>query len=267
MRMNRKHEVPAVFRGGCDYRFEPSALESAQATFNEELLYVGLVNEARRWYRRTRRAARVIDLCAASGLTAMRIAEAIPVSSITLVDFEPSATAAAITRFGGRGSVAVHCADAVTFNDGREYDLVLMNSAYHHIENQRKEAFMANAERMLVADGCILVGDHFLAPYDDHATFRRSVVAFYAPLLEELERRGEPAPAINVIRKAGYYTWLGEYEYKTSWEYARRCIPVKLSVASSARVWAPASAPPAVGSTVLRLERYGDGHQIHRGAG
>ena len=37
----------------------------------------------------------------------------------------------------------------VPLDDGGRYDLILANSAYHHIEDHRKPLFMQNAARLL----------------------------------------------------------------------------------------------------------------------
>jgi len=249
--------VPELFSGAIDYKFDPEALESAQRTFNEEGLYVAIEHMAAAWYVRYGRPPRVLDLCSATGLTAWRVSAVVPAATITLVDNEPTALAKAAENFAGRADVAIVCDDAVTYRDGTAYDLILMNSAYHHIENGRKAAFLENAAELLSADGCVLVGEHFLPPYVDDETFRRAVVDFYARLLDELERCGEPKRAIAVIRQSAYYTWLGEYEYKTSWDFARRCIPASLTVHEVDPVWLPDARAQTIGTMALRLETNG----------
>jgi SAM-dependent methyltransferase len=209
-------EVPAIFAGAREYRDDPAALEAAQATFNEEALYQAIAQFAVDWHRRTGRPARVLDLCCATGLTAYRVEKVIPVASFALVDTDPVALSRAEQRFVGRCRAQAFCEDAVTFQSGRPYDLILMNSAYHHIENERKLAFLRNAAELLAQDGEILVGEHFLPEYRDQEEYRQAVVEFYAALIHELDARSESSEAIAVIRRAGRYGWEGIYEYKTS---------------------------------------------------
>jgi predicted nicotinamide N-methyase len=257
MAMSDHIRPPALFAGAVDYKLDPSALEAAQATFNEEGLYAVIERFAGDWYARHQRPARVLDLCSASGLTALRVSHTIPVKQTTLVDNEPTALEKAAKNFEGRDGVEMYCADAVTYQDGRVYDLVLLNSAYHHIEHDRKHAFLTNASAFLAEGGCMAVGDHFLPEYTTPQQFRESVLAFYAPLLKELEERGEPPAAIAVIKKAAYYTWAGDYEYKTSWAKTCKWMPPSLRVATRERVWAPPEADDDVGTIALRLERDG----------
>jgi len=127
--------------------------------------------------------------------------------------------------------------DAAAFQDGRRYDLVLMNSAYHHIENDKKAAFLVAARRSLSADGWIIMGEHFLPEYTDRHSFRESVIQYYSAIIEELIVNGEPSDAIQVIRQAGLYSWLGEYEYKVSWSIFMRDVQsANLKILSVCRI-------------------------------
>jgi SAM-dependent methyltransferase len=248
-------QPPPLFADAVDYKHDPAALEAAQGTFNEEGLYAAIARFAAEWFARHGRSARVLDLCSASGLTALRVARTIPVQQTTLVDNEPTALDKAAKNFEGRDGVEMVCADAVTYRDGRTYDLILLNSAYHHIEDERKPAFLANAAALLADGGCMAMGEHFLPEYVTAEQFREAVIAFYRPLLEELEQRGESPSAVAVIRKAAYYTWTGEYEYKTSWVKACAWMPPSLRVAARERIWAPPEAHDDVGTIALRFQR------------
>jgi SAM-dependent methyltransferase len=209
--------VPAIFAGAREYRGDPAALEAAQATFNEEALYQAIAGFAADWYRRTHKPPHVLDLCSATGLAAHRVAQVIPVTSLSLVDIDPIGLAQAEQRFYRSLPASAFCEDAVTFASEGPYDLILMNSAYHHIEDNRKVTFLRNAASLLAVGGEIFVGEHFVPDYhDDEYEYRQALVVFYTALIRELEARGEPAQAIDVIRRSGLYGWEGVYEYKTS---------------------------------------------------
>lgn len=235
-------DIPAIFAGAREYRDDPAALEAAQATFNEEALYQVIAQFAADWHGRTGRPARVLDLCCATGLTAFRVAKVIPVTSLALVDTDSKALARAEHRFDGWCRTRTFCEDAVPFHSDPPYDLILMNSAYHHIEDERKSLFLRNAAKLLAEDGEILVGEHFLPDYSGRDEYRNAVVEFYAALLQELEDRGEPSPGINVIRRAGRYGWQGDYEYKSSRSvFADHLSGARLVVKTELILWQPPS--------------------------
>lgn len=230
--------MPAIFEGATEYRDVPAALELAQATFNEEALYRAIVGFAVRWHDMAKRPARVMDLCSATGLSALRVAREIPVASVTLVDIEPAMLQKGTTYFRSVCPVSAHCTDAVEFKSPVLYDLILMNSAYHHIEDARKPAFLRNAAVHLAPGGAILLGEHFLPPYKTREQFRASVVDFYEQLTAELLTRGEPTAAIAVIRRSGLYCWEGVYEYKVCWDdFSSHVADAHLNLSAVHPVW------------------------------
>jgi len=209
--------VPDIFRDVTEYRGNSAALELAQGTFNEEALYQAIEEYAVQWYELQHRPASVLDLCAASGLAAGRVGRRIPVDFIDLVDVDEAALDYAIHRLSDGTPVCKHVVDAASFRPERKYDLVLANSAFHHIEDGRKVDFLKQARLALAEDGVILLGEHFLPPYSSFGGFRKAVESFYERLIPELLDQGEDDDAIRVIRRSGLYCWEGQYEYKVSW--------------------------------------------------
>jgi SAM-dependent methyltransferase len=198
---------------------DPRNLELAQATFNEELLYEAIVSFASDWFASAQRPVRLLDLCAATGLTAKKVSNVIPTDSVTLVDNSPEALSESHRYFAANVPVQRRCVDAVTFNDDALYDIILANSAYHHIEDDRKVAFLKNATRLLSPDGILILGDHFLPPYHDQAGHARATAEFYSALVSELERRDSNPRAVEVIRSAANHGVHSNGEYKVCWSY------------------------------------------------
>jgi SAM-dependent methyltransferase len=209
--------VPDIFRDVTEYRGNSAALELAQGTFNEEALYRAIEDFAAHWYELQGRPASILDLCAASGLAAGRVRSRIPVDSIDLVDIDEAALNCAVQRLSACTSVCKHVVDAASFRPERKYDLVIANSAFHHIEDGRKVEFLKQARLGIAEDGLILLGEHFLPPYNSFGGFRKAVECFYELLIPELLDQGEDDAAIRVIRRSGLYCWEGQYEYKVSW--------------------------------------------------
>ena len=251
-------ELPAVFSGVEDFEITPEGIEVAQATFNEEAIYQAITEMATDWFRNHGRPARILDLCSATGLCALSVSNVIPAERIVLVDIDAIALDVGMRRHFAKNTVVTPvCEDAVTYYDGSSYDLILMNSAYHHIENEGKVEFLRNAGVHLAPGGMLLVGDHFLPPYTHtRYEYRRSVIAFYSDLIRELEKRGESQAAIDVIRRAGLYCWQGTYEYKVCWErFAADAAASSLGFAERLPVWFALGATDEciVGSAVIRL--------------
>jgi len=236
------HNVPALFSAVCTKTITPRDVARAQNTFNETALYAAIEAYAKEWFRGASRPARVLELCSSSGLCAMRVKRAIEVERVTLVDINPDALAIARRRFRSQ-HVSTIVEDAVTYASADRFDLILLNSAYHHIAGHRKLRLLANAAKHLAPGGRVLLGDHFLPPYRRRVDFRRAVVAFYAPLVEELLERKTHRHAVEIIRQAAYQCWNGVTEFKVSWAvFSRHLEASGLVLASHQIVWRPKSA-------------------------
>jgi SAM-dependent methyltransferase len=249
--------IPEIFVGALDYRRDCDAMDIGQATFNEERLYRALEHFAVAWHREHGRPAIVLDLCCATGLTAERIASAVPVKSIALVDIDPDMLSRAGIRCAPRSPIESYCVDAVTFSSTSTFDIILMNSSYHHIEDSRKPAFLVNARSLLSHDGALLVGENFIFESTGSQGKQRSVVRFYSILLKALSDAGEKTQAINIIRRSGLYCWEGFYEYKVSWRYFLTQIQeAGLEVREYVAVWTATDDPrDFAGSCAVRLAR------------
>ena len=258
MQMNQSIPIPPVFEGARDYRYDHSALEAAQQTFNEERLYQYLEDFARQWYVAHSRPATLLDLCSATGLAALRVAKSIPLSGVTLVDIDIHALERASKALSELGIVhQIRCEDAVTIHGAINYDIILMNSAYHHIEDERKATFMQNAASALAVGGVCIVGEHFISAYAGRSDFRRSVISFYKALITELERRSESSATIDVIRQSGLYCYRGEYEYKVSWDhFLQHVIQSGWRVDAESAAWVPyPEQSNHIGSYAIQLKR------------
>jgi len=177
------------------------------------------------------------------------------VSSLTLVDIDASAVGVAVSRLSGIAPVVPQITDAVTSVGDDRYDLVLANSAYHHIENARKGLFLARLAAHLNPTGQILIGDHFLPEFvDDDAGLSNALDLFYEPLLVELTLRGTSEVACEVVRKSVELARRREVEFKVSWSrFVQDVADAGLIIDRVVDVWQPG--PPESGSKAVRLLR------------
>jgi ubiquinone/menaquinone biosynthesis C-methylase UbiE len=253
-------DIPELFQGSRDYRFVGAAVEDGHATFQEQKLYEAIMLGAVKQWKKLGRPLVVCDLCSATGGCAEHVEKGIPISTLYLVDNEPTMIAGAKAKPWAAGQVQVIEADAVTWNAPEPIDLILMNSAYHHIEDDRKQEYLRNARRMLGPDGLILVGEHFLPEYDrsSRASYQDSVLRFYGERLRYLERLGTPEAQVAVIRQTARYCWLREYEFQVSSRLFRSDVETaQLTIIGWERVWPepgePVGLPADSGSHYVEL--------------
>lgn len=206
--------------GPAEMYIDSRELELAQGTFNEVAIYEAIARVAAVNGQRTGRPLHLLDVCAATGLAAHHASANIRVGSMTLVDIDPEVLRLAGPRHDARWpEFHLVCADAVEFTGERGYDLIVANSAYHHIEDERKGAFLRRLCGLLSHGGQLLIGDHFLPPYEPgDAELRGALRKFYGPLLVELRRRGTREEAVAVVTKAFELALRRQVEFKVSWK-------------------------------------------------
>ncbi len=220
--------LPDIFKDLGELDFTAEELELAQGTFNEEGIYEVMLQIASSHFAKGLASGfqpKILDVCAATGLAAWRL-RALNPSEITLLDIDSKALEIAEKRFAGE-TMAIRpiLVDATTWQADREndFDLILLNSAYHHIPDERKLEFLNNLQKWVAPGGLILLGDHFLPDYTpgNLEKYRNSVTEFYQNLVEELIQSGTNVTAIRAIRKAGLMGWRQSGEYKVSWRFFR----------------------------------------------
>jgi cystathionine beta-lyase/cystathionine gamma-synthase/SAM-dependent methyltransferase len=227
----------------------------AQETFNEQGLYKSITLFAQSWQEVNSHPPRILDLCSSSGLAAFHIAKNMLVESIMLVDSDQDALDASREIFREISCpINIECIDAVDFIGKCKYDLILMNSAYHHIEDDRKVQFLNNAAQNLDKGGVIIVGDNFLPPYENNNEHLTSVEEFYSELINELFLRNASIEAIDVVATAGYYCWLKRFEYKVSWDIFLKDVALaNLDLKKERGVWTPNKIDRKYGSIAALL--------------
>jgi len=87
---------------------------------------------------------------------------------------------------------ALHCADATGFRrpKGEEADIVLLNSAIHHVTDSEKGLLLQAAIVNLQPNGMVVVGENLLGDFADQEQHEQRVREFYQAKLAEIRRLG-----------------------------------------------------------------------------
>jgi len=258
--MKNESEIPELFSSARDYKIDVSAVEDGHETANEIALYHQITEAAQQIASESNHSLVICDLCSASGGCAEQVLSVVGCDSLFLVDIEPAMIEGAKQKKWACEKVYFELADAVTWTSLEKIDIILMNSSYHHIENTRKSAFLSNAASLLNDSGSILVGEHFLPPYDvkSEQSFKQAVLRFYKERIGFLEKLNTPKQQLDVIRQTGLYCWNQEYEYQVSFDvFAAHVHEAGLEIVNFYRVW-PEEAdclPEKTGSYFCQLKR------------
>lgn len=246
-----------------DYRNDAQAYEIEElARPDEVLMFEGIRRRSIRILDNTENAY-VLDLCCGTGLSLQGVLEHRSVASIVGVDNCKEYLDLAGKKFSDMGKVRLLLADAVDVDlGGCLFDLIILSSAYHHIEDARKIKFLKKVRALLRDNGRIVVAENILPPYDygDHNAYSAAVKHFYTSVLETATDANPhlPTHVHGLIERVAKYGFDGEYEFKTGMDIFLFSIKAAgLQVVGVDKVW-PTQGPLSLtngGNYVFELSR------------
>lgn len=204
-----------------DYRDDPLEYEVEELARPDEMLMIKGVRARCREFLNSRTRARVLDLCCGTGLSLLDVFDHPNVSETIGVDNSESYLSFARVRFAD-SNVQLILADAINPPLDGLFDLIIMSSAYHHIEDTRKGLFLESSKQFLARSGRIIIGENLLPPYQvgDAGSYYEAVSSFYQEVLVTARTANPclPAHVAALIQRVAQYGHDGDYEYKTSVE-------------------------------------------------
>jgi ubiquinone/menaquinone biosynthesis C-methylase UbiE len=227
-----------------DYRTDPIAYEIEERSRPDEMT---MLHEAGRMsisVLRDRYSARVLDLCCGTGLSMRELANYPAVECVVGIDIcRPYLNFAHKALLGCTARLHLIEADAVVLPLKRQsWDVVMLASAYHHIEDVRKLRFLRNVRELLGSQGRAIMAENILPSYTQRGgdQYREAVRVFYEQVLTTActENPSLPNYVKGLIQRVAQYGFDGDYEYKVSMEVLlRHLAEAGLSILEQARVW------------------------------
>jgi len=230
-----------------DYRYDPEAYELEEKSRPDEMMMIGeAAAEATRLLDAFPNAYG-LDLCCGTGLSTECLVEHPNVVAVAAVDNCKQYLTFAQRKFKSEGDrIKFILSDAVDVSDvdlgRRDWDVIMLSSAYHHIEDSRKVAFLSRVRGLLGKDGRAVMAENVLPIYleGDEASYHGAVETFYQEVLRTA-RNQNPNLSRHVetlIERVAQYGYDGDYEYKV-------CMPIlsqhltdaNLEVSWKKRVW------------------------------
>ena len=194
----------------------------------------------------------ILDVCCGPGNFANYVSLLYPHLEVTGIDTNETFLACARERFGSQGWKFLQ-EDAAAFDLGRTFDFILAGSAYHHIEDAQKIAFLQRMGRHL-SDGRIVMCDNFLPEASARAD---AVNRYYHALIEWYEQGNATPEAIEVIREVHQLELRGEEEHKVPFSrFTEDAKQSGLEILLDRPIWQPPEfRADNAGSHVLLLAR------------
>ncbi|MGH8905688.1 MAG: class I SAM-dependent methyltransferase [Egibacteraceae bacterium] len=227
-----------------DYKQDPEAYELEERSRPDEML---MINTAVAWALSLLddlEKAFVLDLCCGTGLSLDSIVDHPNIGLIVGVDICKPYLDFAAKRFSGSRTEPIYLQeDAVEVClPEYEWDVVMLCSAYHHIENERKLQFLEKVRRLIGASGHAVLAENVLPQYEEHdeASYENAIRFFYAEVLKEAKSKNPELPSYveGLIERVAQYGYDGDYEYKTCYRVlANNLENAGLRIVLQERVW------------------------------
>lgn len=227
-----------------DYKDDPEAYELEEHSRPDEMLMLMTARYTALKILESCKKASVLDLCCGTGLSLEGIVEHPNISIVVGVDISIPYLEFAKRRFSSccRQPILI-CGDAVsTPLPQSHWDVIVLASAYHHIENNRKVQFLSRVHDLLGSSGYAVMAENILPEYEtnNEAAYASSVRQFYSQVLNTAKQKNPELPAYveNLIYRVAQYGCDGEYEYKVSLPLLYcDLIASGLRIVSQRRVW------------------------------
>lgn len=241
----------ADYRGNPDNYAKVESIPGEQAMF--DLAARILVDYSNGYFRQNRKGVEMLDLCCG---TAPILERLIPenklpehhITKITGVDIDKEYLEAAKEKLYSRlayqtwtdSSVDLEfvLADAVEYKHPNKVQLVLLSSAYHHIEDERKDRFLNNVKGSMTDEGIAVFGENFIRDFNSAAEYDKATIEFYNARIREAEELGFDEGVLALLERVKQYGLNREYEYKTSYRKFMAHLDKKgFEVIRENRVW------------------------------
>jgi ubiquinone/menaquinone biosynthesis C-methylase UbiE len=226
-----------------DYKDNAEAYEIEELSRPDEMSMIDRSSEVANKALDGRDNAMLLDLCCGTGLSMRNVAGHDSVTQAVGVDISDEYLTFASQRFHALPHVQLIRGDVVEIDlpEGG-WNVVMLASAYHHIEDDRKVMFLKRVRRLLAPDGIAVMAENVLPPYESGnlSSYQAAVSLFYEEVLSTALRGNPSLPDVvrGLIQRVAQYGCDGDYEYKVSMDVlVTHIAEASLRIVDIEKVW------------------------------
>jgi len=155
----------------------------------------------------------ILDVCSGLGNFANHLSFVCPKIRATCIDTNKEFIKYGKTKFKDWEFIE---ADAVNFSLGKKFNFIIASSAYHHIADKDKLAFLKNLKSHLKDDGIVIVCENFLPDYQTEKERKVAIKLYYEELKNFYKKGNATKESITAISEVEHLEIAGEEEHKVS---------------------------------------------------
>lgn len=228
-----------------DYKWDPNLYEREQAARpDEQALYSATTQLVNAILETHGPHAAILDMCCGTGLSLSGIISHRNLRRVVGIDnCEPYLTFAKQRFLGARVQPEFIFGDVLEAEIPEDsWAALILVSAYHHVEDDRKLAFLKRVRSLLSSGGKAILGENVLPTYisTDPESYRASVRQFYDQVKSDaVQSNGSiDRETLQTIERVAQYGFDGDYEYKVCYAIMMDHISQSgLEIERIARVW------------------------------
>lgn len=151
-----------------DYKDNAEAYELEERSRPDEMLMINIAADKVNKLLEKIHNAKILDLCCGTGLSMEGFIEHPNISKIVGVDISKEYLACARNKFSKISTPHIFINDDAVTTDlpVHEWDIIMLASAYHHIEDDRKLVFLRKVHGLLKDTGRAIFAENILPEYD-----------------------------------------------------------------------------------------------------
>ncbi|MFH1255904.1 MAG: class I SAM-dependent methyltransferase [Candidatus Diapherotrites archaeon] len=201
------------------YRLSPDNYDAMMSTELEKNIFGAVADEIKSCLTSGKNT--VLDLCCGTGIVAELLLDEPNIRFIG-VDINRTFLESAKKKIKGKRNFEFMQKDARFYMSPLKFDVVVLTSAYHHIENPHKLVLLKKIYEMLNGDGTLVIYEKLISKYANEDEFAKSNEEFYLKRIEYLkrtERKTLGKKALDALMNVCALSASAEEEFKVDYGY------------------------------------------------
>lgn len=201
------------------YKCTPDHYDAMMTTALETSIFQAVTNEIKNHLGFGKTL--ILDLCCGTGLLPQML---IGIKNIKYigVDINKKFLESAQKKTKNHDNFEYILQNAIKYEADLKFDIVILTSAYHHVENKLKIPLLQKIHKLLKKNGILIIYEKAIGPYKNEEEFKRSNKEFYLKRIEylkETENKRLSKKQYNALMNICALSASAEEEYKVDYNY------------------------------------------------